>query len=84
VAVFAEPTRGIDAAAAQLVHEKLASLAERGTAVVLVTSDFRELRRVADRYVVLWKHAFGPELGAETSDDVLAAAMATGGEGVLS
>ena len=84
VAVFAEPTRGIDAAAAREVHTKLASLAQAGCAVVLVTSDYRELRRVADRYVVLWKHRFGDEFTSTASDDDLAAAMATGGEAGLS
>lgn len=82
--VFAEPTRGIDAAAARVVHEELARVAREGGAVVLVTSDYRELRRVADRYAVVWKHAFVGEFPAEVSDATLAAAMATGGEGSAS
>lgn len=82
--VVAEPTRGIDAAAAHVVHERLAAFAQGGGAVVLVTSDFRELRRVADRYAVLWKHGFAGEYDASVSEDRLAVAMATGGEEVAS
>ena len=61
VLVVAEPTRGIDASAARAVHEALASFAREGHAVVLVTSDWRELRLLASRFVVLWKHGFASE-----------------------
>jgi simple sugar transport system ATP-binding protein len=82
VVVVAEPTRGVDAAAARLVHARLAALARSGAAVVLISSDFRELRRLASRFVVLWKERFGAELPAGASDEALGAAMATGGEEV--
>ena len=82
VLVVAEPTRGIDASAARAVHEALASFARDGHAVVLVTSDWRELRLLASRFVVLWKHGFASELPRETSDDTLSLAMLSGGEGI--
>jgi ABC-type sugar transport system ATPase subunit len=81
VLVVAEPTRGIDAAAARLVHERLVALARSGHAVVLVTSDWRELRVLASRYVVVWKHRIAGELPAGVDDDVLSRAMLAGGEG---
>jgi ABC-type sugar transport system ATPase subunit len=81
VLVVAEPTRGIDAAAARLVHVRLGELAREGISVVLVTSDYRELRLLSSRFVVLWKGRFGDEVAATATDDALGAAMATGGEG---
>jgi ABC-type sugar transport system ATPase subunit len=81
VVVVAEPTRGIDAAAARIVHARLVDLARSGAGVVLVTSDFRELRRLASRVVVLWKGRFSTAFEASVDDASLAVAMTTGGEG---
>ena len=79
--VVAEPTRGIDAAAARLVHERLVALARSGHAIVLVTSDWRELRALASRYVVVWKHRIAMELPFGVDDDVLSRAMLSGHDG---
>jgi len=84
VLVVAEPTRGIDAASARLVHERLVALARAGHALVLVTSDWRELRALASRYVVVWKHRIADELPVGVDDDVLSRAMLAGGEGSAS
>jgi ABC-type sugar transport system ATPase subunit len=81
VVVVAEPTRGIDAAAARLVHARIVALARAGLGVVLVTSDFRELRRLSSRIVVLWKKRLGASFDREVPEATLAARMATGGEG---
>lgn len=48
-----EPTRGIDVAAKRGIHRVLRELAERGKAIVMVSSDLRELMEVADRLVVI-------------------------------
>jgi ribose transport system ATP-binding protein len=79
--VVAEPTRGIDASSSIGVHARLEALAADGHAVVLVTSDFRELRRLASRIVVLWKRRFAHEFGADADAARIESAMATGGEG---
>ena len=79
--VVAEPTRGLDGAGARAVHARLAALARAGHAIVLVTSDFRELVTLASRFVVLWKHGIAGELPCGIDERVLAERMATGGEG---
>jgi ribose transport system ATP-binding protein len=53
VLLFDEPTRGIDAAARVTIYEALHALAERGKALVVVSSDLQELMDLCDRIAVL-------------------------------
>ena len=55
ILIFAEPTRGIDAGARAEIHQLLAGLADSGSAVLLVSSDLRELTTLSDRIAVLSK-----------------------------
>jgi ribose transport system ATP-binding protein len=48
-----EPTQGVDVGARAEIYELVSKAVGRGCAVILVTSDFEELSRVADRVVVL-------------------------------
>ncbi|RWR26189.1 ABC transporter ATP-binding protein [Sinirhodobacter populi] len=52
IAVY-QPTRGLDVAAAEAVLARLAEAADRGTTVVMISSNIEELIRVSDRIVVL-------------------------------
>jgi ABC-type uncharacterized transport system ATPase subunit len=51
--VFAQPTQGIDAGAADRVHSAIERMAGDGKAVLVVSSDLAELRRLCDRIAVL-------------------------------
>ena len=51
--LFDEPTRGIDIAAKRTVYRVLAQWAARGKALVVVSSELRELMTVCDRIAVL-------------------------------
>jgi ribose transport system ATP-binding protein len=53
VLLFDEPTRGIDVAARRTVYRTLNDLAARGKALVVVSSDLRELMDLCDRIAVL-------------------------------
>jgi general nucleoside transport system ATP-binding protein len=53
VLVAAQPTWGVDAGAAALIHELLLSLARSGTAVLVVSQDLDELFAIADRIAVI-------------------------------
>ncbi len=53
VLLFDEPTRGIDIAARQTIYQLLRDLARRGKALVVVSSDLRELMSLCDRIAVL-------------------------------
>ncbi len=51
--VLDEPFTGLDEPARQSVLEKLSTLKTRGTGIVVVTHDLRELRELADRVVAV-------------------------------
>lgn len=53
VLIFDEPTRGIDVGARFEIYRILAELAGKGKAVILVSSDLKELMAVCDRIVVM-------------------------------
>ena len=53
VLLLDEPTQGVDVGARAEIHSLIGEAAARGSAVVLVSSDFIELASVADRVVVL-------------------------------
>ncbi|MEM8581145.1 MAG: ABC transporter ATP-binding protein [Pseudomonadota bacterium] len=51
--VAAQPTWGVDAAAAATVHRALIALAEAGTAVLVISQDLDELRSLSQRLAIL-------------------------------
>ena len=53
VLIFDEPTRGIDVGAKFEIYHMLAELAEKGKAVIVVSSDTKELMAVCDRIMVM-------------------------------
>jgi ribose transport system ATP-binding protein len=53
VLLLDEPTQGVDVAARAEIYELVGKAVAQGCSVVLVTSDFEELSRVADRVIVL-------------------------------
>jgi ribose transport system ATP-binding protein len=53
VLLLHEPTQGVDVAARAQIYRTIVEAAERGTAVVWVSSDFEELATTCDRIVVL-------------------------------
>ena len=53
VLIFDEPTRGIDIGAKFEIYRMLAELAEKGKAIIMVSSDNKELMAVCDRIMVM-------------------------------
>lgn len=78
VVVAAHPTRGVDLGAMALIHEALLARRSAGGAVLLVSSELDELRRLSDRIVVLSDGSlvatFDDPTG--TADETLGRAMA--------
>jgi simple sugar transport system ATP-binding protein len=60
VLVAASPTRGLDVAALEAVHEHLLAAAEAGTAVLLVSEDLDELLALGDRILVMFEGRLFP------------------------
>ncbi len=56
VLVVDEPTVGIDVRTKAAFHELIAELAERGLAILLISSDLPEMVTLADRIGVMREH----------------------------
>ena len=76
VLVFCEPTRGVDVAAKAAIYRIMRDLAERGRAILMISSDLPEIVGVSDRIVVMREGAIAGELpGGVTEEDVMAVAV---------
>ncbi|HEX8102876.1 MAG TPA: sugar ABC transporter ATP-binding protein, partial [Solirubrobacteraceae bacterium] len=69
VFVFDEPTAGIDVGAKAEIYDVILDLARDGAAVVVFSSDFDEIRALADRVLVLKRGRVAGELAAGELDD---------------
>jgi ribose transport system ATP-binding protein len=77
VFIFDEPTRGIDVGAKAGIHDLMRSLARRGAAIVMISSELPELLGMSDRILVMRNGSIQGELpSGATEDDVMF--MATG------
>lgn len=78
VLLFDEPTRGIDVGAKFDIYGLLAELARQGRALVVVSSDLRELMLICDRIGVLSRGRLVDTFERDTwrQDQLLAAAFA--------
>jgi ribose transport system ATP-binding protein len=77
ILIFDEPTRGIDVGAKFEMYRVLRDLAARGKAIVVVSSDLKELLGVCDRLVVMsaGKVAGCFNRGEWTQEKIMAAAL---------
>lgn len=67
VVVLDEPTRGIDVGARSSIYEMIVGLADRGVAVIVVSSDLEEVLGVSNRILVMAK---GKQAGILDRQDV--------------
>jgi ABC-type uncharacterized transport system ATPase subunit len=87
--VVAQPTRGLDVGSMEFVHRRIVGERDKGTAVVLVSTELDEVIGLADRIVVMYRGRIIGELpaGADAQEIGLlmagqtqtTAAAATGG-----
>ncbi|MEZ6151804.1 MAG: sugar ABC transporter ATP-binding protein [Pirellulaceae bacterium] len=66
VLIVDEPTRGVDVGAKVEVHQLLVELAERGTAVIVISSDLTEVLALGERIMVM---ACGQIVGEMSGDE---------------
>jgi simple sugar transport system ATP-binding protein len=65
--VVAQPTRGIDVAAAHYVHQRLREHRERGIAILIISEDLDEVISLSDRILVMYEGRIIGEAGPGTS-----------------
>jgi simple sugar transport system ATP-binding protein len=64
-----QPTRGVDIGAGEFIHQQLLAARDRGTALVLVSSELSEIRRLADRILVMVNGRIIAERNAAALDE---------------
>ncbi len=73
--VLAQPTRGVDVGAAAAIHAAIGEAAAAGLAVLVVSADLAELRRLSHRIVVMRRGALVKSLPPEASEAEIGRAM---------
>ncbi|MFV0452797.1 MAG: sugar ABC transporter ATP-binding protein [Propioniciclava sp.] len=70
-----DPTRGIDIGTKHLIYDVIRNCAETGGAILMYTSELREVRLVADRVLVLYRGRVVAEMEPTADEAALLAAM---------
>jgi ABC-type sugar transport system ATPase subunit len=76
--ILQEPTRGVDVGARVEIHRFLTEIAQRGCAVLLVSSDVEEAVVVSDRLIVMRDGSIVGELSGNSQTQAGAIALAAG------
>ena len=74
--VASQPTRGLDVGAIEFVHKRLVEERDRGTAVVIVSTELDEVIALADRIAVIYRGRIVGIVPPDTSREVLGLMMA--------
>jgi ABC-type sugar transport system ATPase subunit/ribose/xylose/arabinose/galactoside ABC-type transport system permease subunit len=82
VLILDEPTRGVDIGAKEEIHEEIRRLAERGKAVLLISSDLPEVLALSHRVCVLREGTVRSEFVGELATETAVAAAALPAEGI--
>ena len=77
ILIFDEPTRGIDVGAKFEIYQLLCRLADQGKAIIVVSSDLRELMALCDRIAVMsaGRIAATYRRGEWTQDKIMTSAL---------
>jgi ABC-type sugar transport system ATPase subunit len=76
ILILDEPTRGVDVAAKEEIHERIFQLAASGVAVIVISSELPEIMKVSDRILIMHEGQVAAILNraAATSEALLRAA----------
>lgn len=79
VFIFDESTTGIDIGAKEEVYKLVEDIASKGCGVIFVSSDIKEVIRIADRILVMYKHKIVGEMGRQAATSKKVLYLAAGG-----
>jgi simple sugar transport system ATP-binding protein len=74
--IASQPTRGVDVGAIEFLHKRLVRERDRGTAVVIVSTELEEVSALADRIAVMYRGRVVGIVPPDTSREVLGLMMA--------
>ncbi len=77
VVILDEPTRGIDVGARSSIYETIVELAEKGIAVIVVSSDLEEVLGISNRVMVMAQGRMAGVLDRDQANDVSVMELAT-------
>ena len=80
VLMFDEPTRGIDVGAKTEIYQLMNKLAEKGVAIIMISSELPEILGMSDRIIVMHDGSIAGELTREEATQEKIMHLATGGE----
>ena len=53
--IAAQPTRGLDVGATEYVHSKLIEMRDKGSAILLISTDLDEIFMISDKIAVMFE-----------------------------
>ena len=74
--VASQPTRGVDVGSIEFIHKRMVDERDRGTAVVIVSTELDEVVALADRIAVMYRGRIVGIVPPDTSREVLGLMMA--------
>lgn len=69
--IAAQPTRGVDIGAIEFIHEQLRKACQKGTGILLISSELDELMTLSDRIVVLFQGKIAGEFQRQDFDEIV-------------
>ncbi|MCB1222554.1 MAG: sugar ABC transporter ATP-binding protein, partial [Mesotoga sp.] len=79
ILILDEPTRGIDIGAKTEIYSLINYLADSGTGILILSSEFREMSAICDRILVIRKGTVVAELEGKDSSTEQLLTLALGG-----
>ncbi|WP_300080483.1 ABC transporter ATP-binding protein [Propioniciclava sp.] len=76
VLVASQPTRGVDVGAIEFLHQRIVAERDKGTAVLLVSTELDEVEALADRVLVMYRGKVVGIVSPDTSREVMGLMMA--------
>ncbi|MDR1851397.1 MAG: ABC transporter ATP-binding protein [Propionibacteriaceae bacterium] len=72
----AQPTRGVDVGSIEFIHQQIVAERDKGTPVVIISTELDEVKALADRIAVMYRGRFVGIVPADTSREDLGLMMA--------
>ena len=80
ILILDEPTRGVDVGAKREIYDLMNELTDRGTAIIMVSSDLDEVLGFSDNIVVVYEGKIQSEIATKDATQDKVMTLATGGE----